>query len=377
MELSLGQGMTLVSGANGQGKSNLLESVYLLAIAKSPRAASDRELVRRQHPDLATHTRVAARLVRGADSLRVQIDLARIPPLAAPDAGDAAGTAGEGPLQKRYRVNGVDRRASELVGHLNAVLFTASDLEFVYGPPSTRRRYLDILISQLDRGYLHSLQRYQNIVRQRNRLLRLVRLGNSRPDELDFWNKQLVLEGQRVTQGRSSAVQSLSRLAQPAHEELSGGAESFDLVYRPSVEVGDDEGAEAFAESFRRLIVERLDREIAHGVTLAGPHRDDVLVLAGGESAASYASRGQVRTAALAIKLAEAAHIADRRGQQPVLLLDDVLSELDATRRTHVLSAISGYEQCIISTADPGAIESRFLADMSRFVVDRGRLSSG
>ncbi len=369
--------MTLVSGANGQGKSNLLESVYLLAIAKSPRASSDRELVRRQHPDLATHTRVAARLVRGADSLRVQIDLARLPPLAAPDAGDAAGTAGEGPLQKRYRVNGVDRRASELVGHLNAVLFTASDLEFVYGPPSTRRRYLDILISQLDRGYLHSLQRYQNIVRQRNRLLRLVRLGNSRPDELDFWNKQLVLEGQRVTQGRSSAVQSLSRLARPAHEELSGGAESFDLVYRPSVDVGDDEGAEAFAESFRRVIVERLDREIAHGVTLAGPHRDDVLVLAGGESAASYASRGQVRTAALAIKLAEAAHIADRRGQQPVLLLDDVLSELDATRRTHVLSAISGYEQCIISTADPGAIESRFLADMSRFVVDRGRLSSG
>ena len=377
MELSLGQGMTLVSGANGQGKSNLLESVYLLAIAKSPRAASDRELVRRQHPDLATHTRVAARLVRGADSLRVQIDLARLPPLAAPDAGDAAGTAGEGPLQKRYRVNGVDRRASELVGHLNAVLFTASDLEFVYGPPSTRRRYLDILISQLDRGYLHSLQRYQNIVRQRNRLLRLVRLGNSRPDELDFRNKQLVLEGQRVTQGRSSAVQSLSRLARPVHEELSGGAESFDLVYRPSVDVGDDEGAEAFAESFRRVIVERLDREIAHGVTLAGPHRDDVLVLAGGESAASYASRGQVRTAALAIKLAEAAHIADRRGQQPVLLLDDVLSELDATRRTHVLSAISSYEQCIISTADPGAIESRFLADMSRFVVDRGRLSSG
>ena len=367
--------MTLVSGANGQGKSNLLESVYLLAIAKSPRAASDRELVRRQHPDLATHTRVAARLVRGADSLRVQIDLARLPPLAAPDAGDAAGTAGEGPLQKRYRVNGVDRRASELVGHLNAVLFTASDLEFVYGPPSTRRRYLDILISQLDRGYLHSLQRYQNIVRQRNRLLRLVRLGNSRPDELDFWNKQLVLEGQRVTQGRSSAVRSLSRLARPAHEELSGGAESFDLVYRPSVDVGDDEGAEAIAEAFRRVIVERLDREIAHGVTLAGPHRDDVLVLAGGESAASYASRGQVRTAALAIKLAEAAHIADRRGQQPVLLLDDVLSELDATRRAHVLSAISSYEQCIISTADPGAIENRFLADMSRFVVDRGRLS--
>ena len=367
--------MALVSGANGQGKSNLLESVYLLAIAKSPRAASDREFVRRQPPDLATHTRVAARLVRGAESLRVQIDLAQLPPLAAPDAGVPTGTVGEGPLQKRYRVNGVDRRASEMVGQLNAVLFTASDLEFVYGPPSVRRRYLDILISQLDRGYLRSLQRYQNIVRQRNRLLRMVRLGRSRPDELDFWNQQLVVEGQRVTQGRGSAVQSLSRLARPAHEELSGGVESFDLVYRPSVDAGEDESAEAFADAFRRVIEEGLDREIAQGVTLAGPHRDDVLVLAGGASAASYASRGQVRTAALAIKLAEAAHIAERRGQQPVLLLDDVLSELDAARRSHVLSAISNYEQCIISTADPGAIESRFLAGMSRFVVDQGRVS--
>ena len=375
MELSLGQGMVLVSGANGQGKSNLLESVYLLAIAKSPRAASDRELMRRQHPDVATHTRVAARLVRGAESLRVQIDLARLPPLAAAHAGVPTGTADEGPLQKRYRVNGVDRRASEMVGQLNAVLFTASDLEFVYGPPSVRRRYLDILISQLDRGYLRSLQRYQNIVRQRNRLLRMVRIGSSRPDELDFWNQQLVLEGQRVTQGRGSAVQNLSRLARPAHEELSGGAESLDLVYRPNVDAGDDESAEAFADAFRRVIEERLDREIAQGVTLAGPHRDDVLVLAGGASAASYASRGQVRTAALAIKLAEAAHIADRRGQQPVLLLDDVLSELDASRRAHVLSAISNYEQCIISTADPDAIESRILAGMSRFVVEQGRVS--
>ena len=365
--------MALVSGANGQGKSNLLEAVYLLAIAKSPQAASDRELVRRHDQNAATHTRVAARLVRGAESMRVQIDLARLPPQA--NAGVPTGERGEGSLQKRYRVNGVDRRASELVGQLNAVLFTASDLEFVYGPPSGRRRYLDILISQLDRGYLRSLQRYQNIVRQRNRLLRMVRLGSSRPDELDFWNQQLVSEGQHVTQARGNAVQNLSRLARPAHEELSGGAECLDLVYRPSVDAGGDERAGAFADAFRRVIAERLDREIAQGVTLAGPHRDDVLVLTGGVSAASYASRGQVRTAALAIKLAEAAHIADRRGHQPVLLLDDVLSELDAARRAHVLSVIARYEQCIISTADTGFIESRFLAGMTRFVVERGRVS--
>ncbi len=367
--------MALVSGANGQGKSNLLEAVYLLAIAKSPRAASDRELVRQQPWGDVTHTRVSARLVRGAESLRVQIDLARLPPQPATDAGDLAGPMGEGPLQKRYRVNGVDRRASELVGQLNAVLFTASDLEFVYGPPSGRRRYLDILISQLDRGYLRSLQRYQNIVRQRNRLLRMVRLGNSRPDELDFWNQQLVSEGQRVTQARGSALQDLSRLARPAHKELSGGAECLHLMYRPSVDGGCDDGTEAFADAFRRAIAERLDREIARGVTLAGPHRDDVLVLTGGASAASYASRGQVRTAALAIKLAEAALIAERRGQQPVLLLDDVLSELDAARRAHVLEVISGYEQCVISTADRGSIESRFLSGITRFVVDRGRVS--
>ena len=367
--------MALVSGANGQGKSNLLEAVYLLAIAKSPRAASDRELVRHQRQGAVTHTRVAAGLVRGAENLRVQVDLARLPSQTSTDAEEPSGLEGEGPLQKRYRINGVDRRASELVGQLNAVLFTASDLEFVYGPPSGRRRYLDILISQLDRGYLRSLQRYQNIVRQRNQLLRMVRLGSSRPDELDFWNQQLVSEGQQVTQARGRALQGLSRLARTAHKELSGGAESLDLVYRPSVSEGDYEDAGAFTDAFRRAIVERLDREIAQGVTLAGPHRDDVLVLTGGASAASYASRGQVRTATLAIKLAEAAHIAERRGHQPVLLLDDVLSELDATRRAHVLSVISDYEQCIISTADPESIELRFLAGMTRLVVERGLIT--
>ena len=359
--------MTLVSGANGHGKSNLLEAVYMLAVARSPRASSDRELVRHAERRAASYTRVAARLRVGDESLRVQIDLARQG--ARPD-DDAPG---EGPLQKRIRVNGVDRRASELVGRLNAVLFTASDLDFIYGPPSARRRYLDILISQLDREYLRALQRYQHVVRQRNQLLRMVRDGRSRPDELDFWNQELVGEGQRITRSRAEAVRMLSALAAPSHERLAGG-ESLELAYRPSVDAGDAETADAVTDAFRRAIADRLDQEIAQGVTLAGPHRDEVSVLANGASAASYASRGQVRTAALAVKLAEAAHIAERRGQQPVLLLDDVLSELDAARRAHVLAVIAGYEQCIISTADPDTIEPRFAARAYRYVVERGRI---
>ena len=364
--------MTLVSGANGHGKSNLLEAVYMLAVARSPRASSDRELVRRQQGRAASYTRVAARMRVGEDSLRVQIDLAR--GQQRPSDGADGAPPGEGPLQKRIRVNGVDRRASDLVGQLNAVLFTASDLDFVYGPPSARRRYLDILISQLDRDYLRALQRYQHVVRQRNQLLRMVRDGRSRPDELDFWNQELVQEGQRITRGRADAVSMLSALARPAHEQLAGGGESLELAYRPSVDAGGDDTADGVTDAFRRTIAERLDQEIAQGVTLAGPHRDEVSVLANGASAASYASRGQVRTAALAVKLAEAAHIAERRGQQPVLLLDDVLSELDAARRGHVLAVIGGYEQCIISTADADTIEPRFRARASRYVVERGRV---
>ena len=371
--------MVLVEGENGQGKSNLLEAIYLLAIAKSARATADREMVRWQAGDEETYSRVAATIQQDGEPLRVQIDFKGIPS-ANVESGEAehSQTQRNGSesrqVQKYIRINGVPRRASDLVGRVNAVMFTANDLELVYGTPSVRRRYLDILISQVDRAYLKALQRYQRVVYQRNHLLKRVRERSSHTDELEFWDGELVTEGKYIIAHRLHAIQKLSELACSIHEELTGNGEMLALEYRPSVDIGSDETEEAIAEDFRREIAARRQKEIAQGVTIIGPHRDDFQLLIDGMDAGMYASRGQSRTAVLAMKLAEVRYMMTQRRQEPILLLDDVLSELDAARRAHVLDRISEYQQCFITTADVNSIEERFLSRMSRFVVRRGRI---
>lgn len=300
--------------------------------------------------------------------------------LAAPDGpeppqGPAQGTHPEGmSVQKYVRVNGVPRRASDLVGQVMAVMFSADDLQLVYGSPAVRRRYLDILISQLDRRYLRALQRYQRVMAQRNHLLRMIRSGGSRIDELDYWNDELVSEGRYVMSEREHAVAELSRQAGPIHSELTGQGESLELVYRPSVSIDADDSLEGLGEKLRAALDEQRTREIAQGVTISGPHRDDLQLLIDGVDVGVYASRGQSRTATLAMRLAEAQHLADRRGQRPILLLDDVLSELDSTRRNHVLDRVSDYEQCFITTTGADPIEERFLSRMRRVSVRGGRV---
>ena len=302
--------MVLVEGENGQGKSNLLEAIYLLAIAKSARATADREMVRWQAGDEETYSRVAATIQQDGEPLRVQIDFRGIPS-ANVESGEAehSQTQRNGlesrQVQKYIRINGVPRRASDLVGRVNAVMFTANDLELVYGTPSVRRRYLDILISQVDRSYLKALQRYQRVVYQRNHLLKRVRERSSHTDELEFWDGELVTEGKYIIAHRLHAIQKLSELACSIHEELTGNGEMLALEYRPGVDIGSDETEEAIAEDFRREIAARRQKEIAQGVTIIGPHRDDFQLLIDGMDAGMYASRGQSRTAVLAMKLAE------------------------------------------------------------------------
>ena len=368
--------MVLIEGENGQGKSNLLEAIYILAIAKSPRASADRELLRRPWTLLDAHSQVSALVQRDAEPLRVQIDIKPTPAYMESQADPASDLEREPegiPIQKYIRVNGVPRRASELLGQVKAVMFTAHDLEMVYGPPSTRRRYLDILISQIDPRYLKSLQRYHRITYQRNHLLRMVREGRSGTDELGFWDDQLIAEGALIMARRLETVAGLSALVGPIYHELSGQSEHLEIRYHPSVAVDDEKSEGKLAQAFRRAIEEHRQREIAQGVTLAGPHRDDVQLSLNGMEAGAYASRGQSRTLVVAMKLAEARYLTEDQ-QEPILLLDDVLSELDARRRRYVLEWASRYQQCLITTTDMGAVEPRFLSTMSRFIVREGRL---
>ena len=366
--------MVLVEGGNGQGKSNLLEGLYLLAIGKSLRATTERELVRWQPPSATeTYTHVVATVEHDSGTTRVQVDFRSSPP--AEDRAQQGDAPVTGNVQKYVRVNGAPRRTSDLVGELPAVMFTAQDLDLVFGSPSVRRRYLDIMISQLDRRYLRAAQRYQRVVAQRNQVLKAIAERRAKPDELEFWSGQAAETGAYIMASRAETVAALSPLAEGIYEAMAGGGERCELHYAPSVDTPNRPGQEAYEAAIRKAMEERLGREVAQGHTVTGPHRDDLLVSIGGMPAGQYASRGQGRTAVLAMKLAEAANLRDTGVRPPLLLLDDVMSELDAGRRAHVLEQAADYRQAFITTADPRVIDPARLQQMARFAVRNGVLS--
>ena len=369
--------MILLEGANGQGKSNLLEAAYLLAIAKSNRASMDREMVRSEaRIGPQPHAQILAHLTLADGDVRLQVDFSPSGNSGNPHSEAETAASEAGVFHKSFRVNGVGRRASSVVGILNAVMFGAEDLELVYGTPSIRRRYLDILISQLDDRYLRSLQRYHKILAQRNHLLKRIRHRSASPDELQFWDVELIAEASFIIEQRANTLASLNDIAAPLHSELAGVDDMLELVYRPSIDIPQEVTVDVAAEILTEGLADERSREIAQGFTILGPHRDDVEPQIAGMQASAYASRGQVRTVVLAMKLAEAEHLKRRRGQEPVLLLDDVLSELDSGRRNLVLDKAATYQQCFITTAEPDIIRPERLSQMHRFDVKLGSVKA-
>lgn len=362
--------MALFQGENGAGKSNLLEAMYMLAVARSPHASSDRELILRANGEGEFYTQIAANVERQDDSVNLQINF-RTSSAPASSAGRPALS-----VQKYFRVNGAPRRASALIGNLNAVMFSADDMGIVYGAPSARRRYMNILISQTDREYLGAIQRYERVVRQRNHLLRQIRDGAARPDELAFWDDELVKEGSRIVAQRLAAVSRLSEGASPIYAGLSGGNERLAISYKPNVPLPKVIAVGNLAEALAAKLAERRRREIARGMTMTGPHRDDIALTLNGMEAAAFASRGQTRTAVLSMKLAEAAYLREMRGQEPVILLDDVLSELDPLRRVQALEHVAQYHQTLITTADPEPIAAQLPHGAAQFTVRAGSVRS-
>ena len=282
-------------------------------------------------------------------------------------------------LQKSLRVNGIRRPAGEFVGSFNAVAFAAEDIELITGGPAKRRRYLDILISQGDPGYLRTLQRYGKVVTQRNHLLRQVRERTASTDELVFWDERLCQEGALIVGKRMLAVQKLAELAPREHETLAGEAEPLGIQYRPRI--AEEAPTELphhseVAAIMTSSLVRVRGREIGQGVTVLGPHRDEMDVTLSGQPASQFASRGQTRTITLALRLAEANFISDATNRKPVVILDDVLSELDNRRRRHVLEASSSYEQVLLTTTDFDMVEDDFLQSATRLAIADGVISS-
>ncbi len=372
LELVLPARVVLLHGANAQGKTNLLEAVYYLATSRSPQASSDRDLINwiAEQEAMAPYARLATEVVRGDRSRQIEIVLQK-----EPVAGSASPSEDRTRLRKQIRVDKAKRRALDLVGQINVVLFMPQDMALVDGPPSGRRRYLDVALCQVDAEYCRALSRYNRVLTERNALLRQWHERRRDPDELTFWNEQLIGFGVTVMLRRRDAVAELDQRAAELHHELSGGVERLCLVYQSTVPMGVDEGAERLGDSYRAELTRRRRHEIQRGLTLVGPHRDEVRFLINDQiDLGKFGSRGQQRTAVVALKLAEVHWMHQRTGERPILLLDEVLAELDAERRNFLLAQVNGVQQAIITTTDPAFFDAEFLADMMLLKVEEGRV---
>jgi DNA replication and repair protein RecF len=373
LDLQLSEGGLLFLGDNAQGKSNLLEALYLLASGRSQRAASDGEMIGwGGETDGQPFTRLHAQVERREGPVQLEALIM--------GASQAPATPARG--GKRFRVNGIARRAADFVGQLRAVLFTADDLDVISGPPANRRQFLDSALSQVDRGYHAALQRYGRIMQQRNATLRRIREGIAGQDELSLWDDTFSREGATIIAVRQNALQRLRQLAAQAHSELSGSAqETLDLAYEPQLgdEWRDMVPVEATPASVQPLFAAALAsqrrRETAAGISLVGPHRDEVSIRLGGVAAASFGSRAQIRTAALALRLAEADLLRSQEGDAPVLLLDDILSEMDEKRRDSVLAGLSGFDQVWFTATSGSWLPPEFLANCARYEVQAGEVN--
>jgi DNA replication and repair protein RecF len=376
--LDLPPGSLLFLGDNAQGKSNLLEAVYLLASGRSVRAGNDAEMIgwgaASEAPgDSQPFTRLEAAVERRAGAIQLETIVAG--PSTTP--GPGGGRAG-----KRFRVNGIARRAVDFVGQLRAVLFTADDLEIISGPPAGRRQYLDVALSQLDRAYYASLQRYMRIMQQRNASLRRIRDGVAGPDELSLWDDGFTREGAVLIAARAGAVKALRRLAAHAHADLSGDVpESLDLAYKPQLGdewrnlVPEDATPENVQPVFAAALASQRRRETAAGISLVGPHRDELAINLNGVAAAAFGSRAQIRTATLALRLGEAALLRAANDDPPVLLLDDILSEMDERRRASVLAGLSGFDQVWFTATSGSWLPPDFLAAATVYDVRAGAVT--
>jgi DNA replication and repair protein RecF len=279
---------------------------------------------------------------------------------------------------KKAKINGLEqRKLSSFVGTLNVVLFAPEDLDIVKGAPGVRRRFMDMEIGQVHPGYLYDMQQYQKILMQRNNYLKSTDMNRAIPEMLDVWNEQLVTSGVKMMQKRKNFIVHLQKWAEKIHEGITGGMEQLTVEYRPSFGTStgmENQDQSSLFDQFMLKLTQGKEQEFRRGMTLVGPHRDDLEFAINGKDVQSFGSQGQQRTAALSLKLAELELMHEEIGEYPLLLLDDVLSELDQTRQTQLIETFQSRVQTFITTTGLESVNMSRLKDASIFHVRDGQL---
>ena len=342
LELTFDAGTNLFYGNNAQGKTNILEAVYVCGTSRSHRTSQDREMI--QFDETQAHIRMMVQ--KAHISYRIDTHLRR---------EKSKGIAiGGNPI----------RKARELLGLVCFVFFSPEDLNIIKNGPSGRRRFLDAELCQLDRVYLSDLTDYNKVVNHRNRLLKDLFFNPSLEPTLDIWDEQLARYGERIIEKRMAFIEELSQIMIPIHRKLTGGMEEISLVYEPDCPSGRLE---------EKLALSR-ERDLRQKTTGLGPHRDDFGILVNGMDLRRYGSQGQQRTAALSLKLSEIRLLQDRIKDSPVLLLDDVLSELDRSRQDCLLESIQDIQTLMTCTGLDDIVNHHFRLDKV-FYVDNGTVT--
>ncbi len=328
LELDLSPGTNIFYGNNAQGKTNILEAIYLCGTTKSHKGSKDKDMIRFGEDE------AHIRMMVNRDELSYKIDMHL-------RKNKAKGVA----------INGLPiKKASELFGVVNLVFFSPEDLNIIKNGPGERRRFLDLELCQLDKIYLTDLASYNHIVNQRNKLLKDIYVQPSLKSTLEIWDMQMAEYGRRIIEKRREFIRELNETVRKIHYNLTGGLEELEVIYEPNSE----------AEGLESAISSNRERDMRMKLTSVGPHRDDLCVMANGIDIRRYGSQGQQRTAALSLKLSEIYIVKSKIKDTPILLLDDVLSELDSSRQNYLLDSISDIQTLITCTGLDDFISHQF-----------------
>ena len=342
LQLDFDKAVNIFYGDNAQGKTNVLEAVYLSGTTKSHRGTKDRDLIRFG----CEESHIETVIERSGTDIRIDLHLKKNSP-------------------KGIAVNRVPiRRAGELFGLMNFVFFSPEDLNIIKNGPSERRRFMDLELSQLDKIYLKDLSSYNRIINQRNRLLKDAWDDRSLLDTLDVWDMQLAAYGEKIIQRRKEFISQVNEIIYNIHYKLTGGKERISISYEP--------GTGAF--SLEQVLKRNRERDLRLKSTTAGPHRDDICFMGGDIDIRKFGSQGQQRTAALSLKLSEIELVKQLIKDTPVLLLDDVLSELDKHRQNYLLDSIHDIQTLITCTGLDEFVNHRFSVNRV-FHVQNGHIA--